>query len=161
MLVLSPGLAWAKLPFFGLDVDPTRPAVGDPVTITMTCYLDEHHTQARPSCFGDRGVMAWVHPLDDEGRLQRTDWIPVLGHGTSSGASRGRIRLDEPGSYDVLPLWRSWGPEHSPGFPDPIRIEVADHGRLVPIAVVTLGVAVTGSVIVARRRRAEPATVTP
>lgn len=152
--LMAPGIATAKLPFFGLQVTPLRPGVGDSITITMTCYLDEEHTRARSSCFGDSGVMAWVHPLDDDGRLERTDWIPVEGNRTSTGATRGRITLDEAGSYDVLALWRTWGPDHSEGFPSVIRIEVTGRERILRSALAAFGLAATCFVVARRRRSA-------
>lgn len=152
-LCLAPSSATAKLPFMGLEVTPNRPRVGDQITVTLTCYEDADHTRARPSCFGDRGVMAWVHPLDDSGELDRTDWIPVLGHATLSGASRGRITLDEAGSYDVLPLWRTWWPEHSPGMPRVTRIEVGEAAGVIPVAAVAVGLVGASLAVAAWRRR--------
>jgi hypothetical protein len=87
------------------------------------------------------------------GRLELTDWIPVEGHGTSTGPTRGRITLNEPGAYDVLPLWRGWGPDHSEGFPGVIRIEVTGCGRIPPSVLAAFGVAGTCLAVVARRRR--------
>ena len=153
VLCLAPTMASAKLPYFGLDVHPLDPSVGEPITVTLTCYADRDHVVARSSCFGDHGVMAWVHPLDDEGEIDRSDWIPVLGHPTSSGASRGSITIPEPGAYDVLPLWRRWGPEHSDGFPDPIRLEVRGGPGIAPIAATLLAVLGMSLVAAARRRR--------
>jgi hypothetical protein len=158
---LGYGIASAKMPFFGLEVDPLGPAVGEPITLTMTCYPDQAHTRPLSSCFGappwDR--MAWVHPLDDEGRLDRSDWIAVEGRAIPSGATHGTVTLNEPGSYDVLPLWRTWGPDHSDGFPDAIRIEVGEPRRIVPIAVA--GVVGTLLAVAAWRRRTASAPVTP
>lgn len=159
--VLVPAVASAKLPFFGLEVDPIRPDVGEPITLTMSCYEDMVHSRPRGSCLGTGGPMAWVHPLDDDGRLDRSDWIMVEGHATSSGATRGRINVDEAGSYDVLPLWRTWGPDHSDGFPSVIRLEVGRRGRTVPIAVASVGVVAFGLVVMLQRRRVEPETVIP
>jgi hypothetical protein len=65
-IVLVPAVASAKLPFFGLDVDPIRPAVWEPITLTMSCYEDMAHTRPWGSCLGTGGRMAWVHPLDDD-----------------------------------------------------------------------------------------------
>jgi hypothetical protein len=153
-LLLAPGAASAKLPFFGLDVDPVRPDVGEPVAITMTCYEDMEHTRPRGACFGAPGVMAWVHPLDDEGELARDDWLSVEGHATTSGASRGTIVLTEPGVYGVIPLWRTWGPEHSEGFPGRVRIEVGRQRSLAtPIAVAAAGLVALRLAIRRRGRR--------
>jgi hypothetical protein len=157
-LVLTPAVASAKLPFFGLEVDPIRPDAGEPITLMMSCYEDMAHTRPWGSCLGTGGRMAWVHPLDDEGPLDRDDWIMVEGHATSSGATRGRITLDEAGAYDVLPLWRTWGPEAGDGFPSVIRIEVGRPERTVPIAVATMAVVAFGLVFMSRR--SEPETVT-
>jgi len=151
-LILMPGIASAKLPFFGLEVNTVRPSVGEPITLTMTCYQDEGHTRPTHSRLGAGGTMAWVHPLDDDGALRMSDWIPVEGRSTASGATQGRVTLNEPGSYDVLPLWRRWGPVPSPGFPVPTRIEVIQPGRTIPWAVLVLGVAVIGAGTAARRR---------
>ncbi len=159
-IVLVPAVAAAKLPFFGLDVDPLRPDVGEPITLTMSCFEDMAHTQPWGSCLGAGGRMAWVHPLDDEGRLDRDDWIKVEGLSTSNGATRGRITLGEAGAYDVLPLWRTWGPGAGDGFPGVIRIEVGRRGRIVPIAVASVGIVAFGLVVMSRRRRAIPKTVT-
>jgi hypothetical protein len=156
----APGVASAKLPFFGLEVDTIHPDVGEPITLTMSCYEDMAHTRPWGSCLGTGGRMAWVHPLDDEGRLDREDWIMVEGHATSSGATRGQITLDEVGAYDVVPLWRTWSPEAGDGFPGVIRIEVGRRGRTVPIAVASVVVAF-GLVVMSRRRRVVPETVTP
>jgi hypothetical protein len=158
-LLLTPA-ASAKLPFFGLEVQPLRPRLGEPITLTMTCYDDMTHTRSRGSCLGTGGRMAWVHPLDDNGRLDRNDWITVEGHATSSGATRGQITLDEAGAYDVLPLWRTWRPDHSDGFPGVVRIEVGHRGRNLPIAVASVGVVAIGLVVMSRRRRVMPETVT-
>ena len=153
-LCLAPGIAAAKLPFFGLEVQPLRPDVDEPITITMTCYADAQHTRPRPSCFGERGVMAWVHPLDNDGELTRSDWLSVEGHGIPSGASRGTIRLAEPGIYDVLPLWRRWAYTHSEGFPDPIRVKVEAPWSVVPIGVAAaVGVAVVLLLVGTMKRR--------
>jgi hypothetical protein len=139
--------ASAKLPFFGLAVDPVRPRIGEPITLTMSCYEDMAHTRSWGSCLGTDGPMAWVHPLDDEGQLDRDDWIMVEGHPTSSGATRGQITLDEAGAYDVLPLWRTWRSDHSDGFPGVVRIEVGLGGRIVPIAVASVGVVAFGLMV--------------
>jgi hypothetical protein len=155
-LCLMPSLAFAKLPYFGLDVEPTRPGVGDPITITMTCYHDEDHSMPMSSCLGGEGVMAWVHPLDDVGELDRSDWIAVPGHPTSSGASSGRITLDEAGSYDVLPLWRNWSTWHIDGFPRVIRIEVTPRARSVPWVIAAVGIAGAWAGVATRRRRSSP-----
>lgn len=160
-VVLVPAAASAKLPFFGLDVDPIRPDVGESITLTMSCYEDMAHTRPWGSCLGTGGRMAWVHPLDDEGRLDRDDWIMVEGHATSSGATRGRITLDEAGAYDVVPLWRTWGPEAGDGFPGVVRIEVGRRGRIVPIAIASVGVVAIGLIVMSRSRRPVPETVTP
>jgi hypothetical protein len=160
-LFLAPAIAWAKLPYFGLDVAPLRPGAGEQIVITMTCYADRRHTQPRPSCFGAPGVMAWVHPLDDEGNLDRSDWIAVEGHRTSMGATRGRITLDEPGAYDVLPLWRTWSAEARDGFPSAIRIEVTEGKQIIPVALAAFGVAGTWLAVVAWRRRTALSRVTP
>lgn len=164
VLIVTPGIASAKLPFFGLDVTPRRPSVGEPITLTMTCFHDAGHTKPLSSCLGTGGVMAWVHPLDDDDSLELTDWIPVEGHRTSEGATRGRIMLNEPGSYDVLPLWRSWGAGHSEGFPEAIRIEVGPHRPVVPLALGAFGVAGAWLIVGGWRRRAarkerQPVTV--
>lgn len=160
-LALMPAVASAKLPFFGLDIDPIRPDVGEPIILTMRCFEDMAHTRPRSSCFGADDRMAWVHPLDDEGRLDRDDWIMVEGHASAGGATRGRITLDEAGAYDVLPLWRTWGPDAGDGFPGVIRIEVGRQGRTVPIAVTSVGVVAFGLVVISRRRRAMPELVSP
>jgi hypothetical protein len=154
-LFLAPAIASAKLPFYGLDVNPIRPRVGEPITLTMTCYHDEDHTQPMPACMGTGswGRMAWVHPLDEEGRLDQSDWIAVEGHATSSGATRGRITLDEPGAYDVMPPWRTWGTEAHDGFPGSIRIEVTDGERITSVALAAFGVAGTCLAVAAWRRR--------
>jgi hypothetical protein len=142
-LFLAPTIASAKLPFFGLDVDPIRPSVREPITLTMTCYSDEDHTRPTSACMGAGGRMAWVHPLDEEGKLDRSDWIAVEGHETSSGATRGRITLDERGAYDVLPLWRTWGADARDGFPGAIPIEVTHGRRIIPMGLAAFGVAWT------------------
>jgi len=160
-LFLAPAIASAKLPFFGLDVDPLRPGVGEPIILTMTCYDDMDHTRPWSSCMGAGGRMAWIHPLDDEGRLDRGDWIEVEGHATPDGATRGRVTLDEPGAYDVLPLWRTWGAEARDGFPGTIRIDVTQGGRIVPMALAACGVAGTCLAVVAWRRRTALSCVTP
>jgi hypothetical protein len=138
-LLLAPA-ASAKLPFFGLEVHPLRPRIGEPIILTMTCYDDMGHTRPESSCFGAGSRMAWVHPLDDEGTLARDDWIEIVGHGTPSGATRGRITLQEAGAYDVLPLWRTWGAEARDAFPGAIRVEVTDGTRLTQVALSALGV---------------------
>jgi hypothetical protein len=157
-LFLAPAIVSAKLPFFGLEVDPLRPRVGEPVTLTMTCYADMDHTRPWSSCFGAGGRMAWVHPLDEEGKLDRGDWIAVEGHATSSGATRGWITLDEPGAYDVMPLWRTWDTEARDGFPGSIRIEVTQGRRIIPMALAAFGVA--GLAAAAWRRRTPRTGVT-
>jgi hypothetical protein len=153
LVVLASAIASAKIPYFGLDVRPQRPEVGEPITLTMTCYENADHTRPWSSCLGAGGVMAWVHPLDREGALGLDDWIPVQGHATAGGATRGRITIDEAGAYDVLPIWRRWRYEHSRGFPDPIRIEVEGLGPVFPIVVAWVGVMATG-IVVSKRRRA-------
>lgn len=161
-LFLAPAVASAKLPFYGLDVDPIRSRVGEPIALTMTCYDDEDHTQPMSGCMGAGGWdrMAWVHPLDDEGRLDRSDWIAVKGHATSSGATRGWITLGEPGAYDVMPLWRTWDTEARDGFPGYIRIEVTDGKRITSVALAAVGVAGTCFAVVAWRRPTSVTSVT-
>ena len=150
---LAPSSATAKLPFMGLEVTPLHPAVGEQITLTLTCYEDEAHTRPWSSCLGTSGRMAWVHPLDDAGELRRTDWILVEGHSTASGATRGTVTLDEPGSYDVLPLWRTWSPGHSPGMPTVTRIEVGDPSRIASVAGVAVGLVGTSLAVAMWRRR--------
>lgn len=140
-LCLTPPIASAKLPFFGLEVDPLHARVVEPITLTMTCYDDMDHMRPSSSCMGAGGTMAWVHPLDHQGALDQGDWIAVEGHTTSSVPTRGRITLDEPGAYDVFPLWRTWGAEARDGFPGAIRIEVTQSGRITPVALAAFGVA--------------------
>ena len=149
----TPTAAAAKLPFFGLDVAPLRPRVGEPITITMTCYEDADRTQASPSCFGAGDSMAWVHPLDREGSLDQQDWLAVAGRATSAGTVRGTLVLAEPGSYDVLPLWRTWTHGHSRGFPDPIRIEVVGDPPILAIGAAASGLLGFLVAAVAWRRR--------
>jgi len=155
--------ASAKLPFFGLDVHPLRPRIGEPITLTMTCYDDMDHTRPGSSCFGAGSRMAWVHPLDDEGSLTRDDWIEIVGHATSSGATRGRITLQEPGAHDILPLWRTWGAEARDGFPGTNRVEVTDGTRVNPVALggsCVLGICLAVTAWWRRTRgRAQPVTV--
>jgi hypothetical protein len=160
-LFLAPAIASAKLPFFGLEVDPLHPRVGEPITLTMTCYDDMDHTQPWSACLGAGGKMAWVHPLDDEGRLDRDDWIAIEGHATSSDATRGHITLNEPGAYDVLPLWRTWGSDAGDGFPDVIRIEVKDGKRIFLTALVAFGIAGPCLALAAWRSRTSPTSITP
>jgi hypothetical protein len=153
MLLLTPAVASAKLPFFSLEAYPIRPDVGEPITLTMTCYEDMAHTRPWSACLGAGGRMAWVHPLDTEGELHRDDWIEVVGEATASGSTQGHVVLNEPGAYDVLPLWRGWGFDHSPGFPDPVRIEV-DHGApILSIAAVGAGVVGVWLAVAVKRRR--------
>ena len=156
-LCLAPSSATAKLPFMGLEVTPLHPAVGEQITLTLTCYEDEAHTRPWGSCLGASGTTAWIHPLDEHGELDREDWIEVVGHATADGSTRARVVLTEPGSYDVLPLYRGWGYDQGPGFPHPIRIEVGDAAGVIPVAAVGLGGA---SLAVAVWRRRTPA-VTP
>jgi hypothetical protein len=151
--VLAPAAASAKLPYFGLDVAPIHPRVGEPITITMTCYHDEARTIRSSSCFGAGESMAWIHPLDREGELDRRDWIPVKGHSTASGVIRGRIALQEPGAYDVRPLWRTWSGGPRTGFPGVIRIEVTQHGSTIPWVLAGMGTAGACLGLVARRQR--------
>jgi hypothetical protein len=161
-LCQAPAIASAKLPFFGLEVDPLHPHVGERITFTMTCYEDAAHTRLWSSCLGAGGRMGWVHPLDDEGRLDRRDWIPVEGRRTSRGATRGTIVLDEPGAYDVLPLWRTWQDRpKGGGFPGAIRIEVGEPLRIAPMAGAALGTVSIAVAVIAWRRRASRPTVTP
>ncbi len=133
-LSVVPGVASAKLPFFSFDVTPARPSVGEPITVTMRCFDDERHRRLLPSCLGAGATMAWVHPLDNEGHLDRRDWIQVEGRGTPTGATRGEIKLDEAGAYLLVPLWRDWGDGHGQGFPDAIQIEVAPRQSLLSLA---------------------------
>lgn len=153
MAMLVPVTASAKLPFFGFDVTPTRADVGEPITITMTCYDDAAHTLASSGCFGAGDSMAWVHPLDTDGDLDRGDWLAVVGRATPTGTVRGSIVLVEPGAYDVLPLWRGWGSDHGRGFPDPIRIEVGGRAPIVPIAAVGIGLGGISIVVAVRQPR--------
>jgi hypothetical protein len=151
-LSLAPAIATAKLPFFGMEVDPRLPDVGEPITLTMTCFDDAGHSVPTGSCLGAGGTMAWIHPLDEHGEFDRDDWIEVVGHATAGGSTRAKVVLTEPGGYDVLPLYRGWGYEHGRGFPRPIRLEVGRRGHPVTLAVAMLGVAAAGLVTVRRRR---------
>jgi len=153
-LFLAPAIASAKLPFFGLEVDPLRARVGEPITLTMTCYADMDHTRPEESCFGAGSRMAWVHPLDEEGTLDRSDWIEVQGKATPGGPTRGRITLDEPGAYDVLPLWRTWGAGARGGFPGAIRIDVTRGRPIIPMAIAVVGAAGICLAVSAKRHRA-------
>jgi hypothetical protein len=158
---LAPALASAKLPYFGLEVAPLRPDVGERITFTMTCYDDAAHSELSSSCFGSGDHMVWVHPLDTEGELDRSDWIPVAGHTTSNGVDRGHITIDEPGAYDVLPLWRTWEPRQGGEFPSVIRIEVGADTPIVRIVAAAIGI--VGVFLAARswRRRTATPPVTP
>ena len=159
---LAPALASAKLPYFGLEVAPLHPDVGERITFTMTCYDDAAHSEPSSSCFGSGDHMVWVHPLDTEGELDRSDWIPVAGHTASNGVDRGHITIDEPGAYDVLPLWRTWEPRQGREFPNVIRMEVGSgDAPLVPIAAASIGI--VGMTLAARswRRRTATRPVTP
>jgi hypothetical protein len=159
-LCLAPAIASAKLPYFGLNVDPLRPDVGEPITLAFTWFRDEAHTQPS-SCGGgtDRSRIAWIHPLDDDGQLDRTDWLPVMGRCTAA-AIRARIVLEEPGVYDVLPLWRSWPADAGDGFADVTRIEVRRPRRVAPAILAATGVAGTSLAVAAWKRR-RPTDVIP
>lgn len=152
-VIVTPTIASAKLPFFELEVTPRRPAVGERITIRMTCHDDARHTVPWSACLGAGGTMAWIHPLDGGGRFDRDDWIDVVGHATRSGSTRAWIVLTEPGSYDVLPLFRRWGYDHGRGFPDPVRIEV---GRRAPIVPLAAGVGIAGAGLVVAVWRGRP-----
>jgi hypothetical protein len=144
-----PRPAAAKLPFLSVDVAPRSPAVGERMVVTMRCWRDPEHTRAWPSCLGAGGTMAWVHPLDSEGRLDRHDWLVVTGFEGRSGATVGSFTLAEPGPYLLTPLWRDWR-RGGRGFPDAIRFHVDGDPSRLPIAVVAaLAVLVAD---VARRR---------
>lgn len=152
-------VASAKLPPFSFAATPGSPRVGEPIALTLRCFEDVEHTRPWPACFGDAATMAWVHPLDDEGALDRHDWISVEGRATRSGATRGTVVLSEPGVYLITPLWRSWGgEEHAPGFPDAIRLEVVgDAPRLsmtsvlVPTAALAAPALLLAFTLVSRR----------
>lgn len=154
-------VASAKLPPFSFEATPASPRVGQPITLTMRCFEDVEHTRPWPACFGHQGTMAWVHPLDDQGALDRRDWIAVEGRATSSGATRGTVVLSEPGPYLIAPLWRSWaGGGHAPGFPDAIRLVVVGDAppsstasMLVSTAALTAPALLLG-LMLARRRAA-------
>lgn len=154
LAVAVPQPAAAKLPFFSLEMAPQKPAVGQRIVITMRCWDDPEHTGAWSSCLGAGGTMAWVHPLDSEGELDRHDWIVVSGLEAPSGATVGRLTLSEPGPYLLTPLWRDWR-RGGRGFPDAIRFEVADRSPRTPIPAVVASVIVLGVVLLARRRRRE------
>jgi hypothetical protein len=158
---LAPALASAKLPYFGFEVAPLHPDVGERITFTMTCYDDAAHSEPSSSCFGSGDHMAWVHPLDTEGELDRSDRIPVTGHRTSNRIDRGHITIDEAGAYDVLPLWRTWEPRQGGEFPSVIRMEVGGDAPFVPIAAAAIGI--VGVSLAARswRRRTATRPVTP
>ena len=151
--VTVPITASAKLPFFGLEVTPTHADVDEPITITMTCYDDAAHTLASSGCFGAGDSMAWVHPLDTDGDLDRGDWLAVVGRAMPNGTVRGHVVLAEPGAYDVLPLWRGWGYDHGPGFADPLRIEVGSRAPIVPLAVAGIGAGGISIAVAVRQRR--------
>jgi hypothetical protein len=157
---LPPAIASAKLPFFGLEVEPLHPDAGEPILLAFTWFRDQAHTQPS-SCGGgtDRSRIAWVHPLDDDGQLDHTDWLPVMGRCTA-GALRARIVLEEPGAYDVLPLWRSWPADAGDGFADTIRLEVGRPLRIAPLALAAFGVVGTSLAVAAWRRR-RPTGVMP
>ena len=84
--------------------------------------------------------------------LDRDDRIEVVGHATAGGSTRAEVVLPEPGGYDVLPLYRRWGYDQSPGFPHPIRIEVGGPPRPVPMALAALGIVGAVAAIGWRRR---------
>jgi hypothetical protein len=152
-LCLAPSIASAKLSYFGLEVEPFGPDVGQPITLSFTWFRDEAHTQPSPCGGGtERNRIAWIHPLDDDGRLDRTDWLPVMGRCTA-GAIRARIVLEEPGAYDVLPLWRTWPADAGDGFADVTRIEVRRPRRIAPLALAASGVAGISLAVAAWRRR--------
>jgi hypothetical protein len=113
--------ASAKLPPFIFEATPTSPRVGEPIMLTLRCFEDVDHTRPWPACFGDQATMAWVHPLDNEGALDRHDWIAIEGRATPSGATRGTVVLSEPGPYLITPLWRSWAGEESTLRASPTR----------------------------------------
>jgi hypothetical protein len=136
--VILGGIASAKLPPFSFEATSGHPLVGEPIRLTMRCFEDVAHTKPWPSCFGQGGGhMAWVHPLDFEGSLERSDWIAVEGRASASGATVGTVVLSEPGVYVIRPLWRGWGGtmddpiEMGRGYPNPIRLEVVERGASV------------------------------
>jgi hypothetical protein len=93
--------------------------------------------------------MAWVHPLDSEGRLDRHDWLVVTGFEARSGATVGSFTLAEPGPYLLTPLWREWR-HGGRGFPDAIQFHVHGDSSRLPIAVVAASTVLVAAV--ARRR---------
>jgi hypothetical protein len=148
LVVGSP--AGAKLPYFSLEMRPSSPEVGERVVVAMRCYEDAEHTRPWSTCLGARGTMAWVHPFDTEGALRNDDWIEVRGHRTDSGAVRGTFELQEPGAYELKPLFRDW--EGGGGFPRPIRFEV--RGGSVGVVIAGLGaIAFLGLLALRRGRR--------
>jgi len=123
LAVGMPRPATAKLPYFSMKIAPADPAVGARVVVTMRCWEDERHTRPWTDCMGAGSTMAWLHPLDLEGDLDRRDWIPVRGHRAQSGATRGSFTVLEPGLYVLRPLWKSWR-AGGHGFARPVQFLV-------------------------------------
>ena len=152
LFAAGPRPAAAKLPFMSLTISPQDPHVGERIVVTLRCWGDQQHTHPWTSCLGEGGTLAWIHPLDSEGDLDRHDWLRMVGHNTMSGAARGIVILGEPGPYFLRPLWKFWRRSH-PGFPGPIRFDVHDSPSPTPLIVVTATAFALGLAILARRRR--------
>jgi hypothetical protein len=85
----------------------------------------------------------------------------VAGHTTPNGADRGHITIDEPGAYDILPLWRTWEPRQGGEFPSVIRIEVGGGAPIVPIAAAATGIGGISLAALSWRRRTATQRVSP
>jgi hypothetical protein len=156
MPVLLGGVASAKLLPFSFEATPTHPRVGEPITLTMQCFEDVAHTESLGSCLGhggpvawEGGQMAWLHPLDLEGSLERCELDRRRGTGHRFGGNRWNHRPVRTGRVCDRPLWRDWGgkvedpDEVGRGFPDPIRLEVVEPGVSVTAEVVEPSISVS------------------
>ncbi len=159
--VAIPQPAAAKLPFFSLEMAPNSPRVGQPIVVTMRCWEDVAQSRPWTSCLGAEGTMAWIHPLDSSGDLNRHDWIAIDGDETASGGTEGRIALGEPGPYLLTPLWRDWR-NGGRGFGRAIRFDVdSDQSPLPAVAIAAGSAVVLGMAGWILRRRQRSLDVLP
>ncbi|HET8569954.1 MAG TPA: hypothetical protein VFM93_13320 [Candidatus Limnocylindria bacterium] len=120
------GTAWAKIPYFSVDVTPPDPVAGEPVLIVVRFWHDAAHTRPEPFAAGP-----WIDRLLALRRVGAEEERAVPLRDDGGGGYRASVTFDGPGEWHLVAFpdrcgWSS--PEVPPGYVDRVALTVRAPG---------------------------------